>query len=97
MFGEGHGFTAKDSSATISSDCIHQMAESNYESNRIPILYISIASVYLLTIGCNLPLCGTKTKIDGYMFPYLGENLRIVIAADKIVIPSDNLPSKGFD
>lgn len=34
---------------------------------------------------------------SGYQFHYSGENLRIFIAADKIVTPSDKLPSKEFD
>uniref|UniRef100_A0A0E0PAN1 Uncharacterized protein n=1 Tax=Oryza rufipogon TaxID=4529 RepID=A0A0E0PAN1_ORYRU len=58
---------------------------------------MSIASILLIDHRLQIYSPQDQGKNSGYQFHYSGENLRIFIAADKIVAPSDKLPSKEFD
>uniref|UniRef100_A0A0E0Q6E6 Uncharacterized protein n=1 Tax=Oryza rufipogon TaxID=4529 RepID=A0A0E0Q6E6_ORYRU len=105
---EGHGFATMDSSVQITHPTKQpypptaptRWLELNYESSAIVFQFcacMSIASILLIDHRLQIYSPQDQGENSGYKFHYSGSNLRIFIAADKIVAPSDKLPSKEFD
>uniref|UniRef100_A0A0E0KYT7 Uncharacterized protein n=1 Tax=Oryza punctata TaxID=4537 RepID=A0A0E0KYT7_ORYPU len=50
----------------------------------------------LVRLTSSPQLAAPTSQTEGYLFQHFRENVRIIIAVDKMVIAMDNLPSKGF-
>uniref|UniRef100_A0A0D3GPE2 Uncharacterized protein n=1 Tax=Oryza barthii TaxID=65489 RepID=A0A0D3GPE2_9ORYZ len=95
-----HGFIAHPTKQPYPPTAPTRWLELNYESSAIVFQFcacMSIASILLIDHRLQIYSPQDQGENSGYQFHYSGANLRTFIAADKIVAPSDKLPSKEFD